>query len=540
MSAGRWDVYLLFLDGPLQFREVVVAQGPVVRIGANPGPDGLKLEGYRGLDDRAAVITAYDGSNVHVAPIEPNQVRVAPHANVRWSEVAPVRGPTWLSEGSVVHLGPADRGATFEFQKVAPLGAWKGHTIVSEAAQAEPSAARSAVRAVDPWKRIPWWFLPGVATIFAGFVGTLALFVFLGQQRAVARLGPQVAGSDRPAWQSALEEKSSAELISEAENGFEAFVMKANVEAAGDPALENRKLWDTRLIESVTRSEQVVARGWKTWGAFERAHDAYAYVLGELRKEGLPDAFAAIPFRESGYTAQARNPNSCALGWWQFMPEVAVRAGARVQACTLRGGASLWSPTLKAPPMNVYANADYIDPSSRSCRIEGCQVDERSNLEVSTAAALVLLREAWDNDEVRASGAAVQMVIASHNAGLDDARYRGGQVSTVQLLPAYRLHLQRTHTTRAPDFIGANMTCDTVAKLNPDDPLNRCGGLLVAETQHYVGWVLAWQFLAACYYGSNYATEEVFKPYGAFARGAYCARFDIKTPEEVRRGAAGL
>ncbi len=538
MSSGRWDVYLLFLDGPLQFREVIVAQGPVVRIGANPGPDGLKLEGYRGLDDRAAVITAYDGSNVHVAPIEPNQVRVAAHANVRWSEIAPARGPTWLPEGAVVHLGPPDRGATFEFQKVAPLGAWKGHTIVSEAAQADGALHRTEVRAVDPWKRIPWWFLPGVATIFAGFVATLALFVFLGQQRAVARLGPQVEGTERPRWESALDEKTNAVLISEAENGFDAFVLRWNVTAAGDPSLENRKFWDEKLIESITRSEQVVARGWKSWGVFERAHDDYAYVLGQLREEDLPDAFAAIPFQESGYTASARS-DACALGWWQFMPEVAVRAGAEVRNCTFRNGSTLWSPTLKAVPMNALERADYIDHTSHTCRIESCEVDERPNLEISTRAAIRLLREAWENEEVRQSGAAVQMVIASHNAGLDDAPYRNGQISTTQLLPAYRLHLKKTGKQRAPDFIGANLTCDKASKLNPNDPVNGCGSVLVAQTQHYVGWVLAYQFLAACYYGTNYGTEEVFKRYGAFARGDYCSRFDIKTPEEVRRGAFG-
>ena len=40
---------------------------PVVRIGSNPGPGGLRLEGYRGLDDRQAVISAYDGGTVAIA-----------------------------------------------------------------------------------------------------------------------------------------------------------------------------------------------------------------------------------------------------------------------------------------------------------------------------------------------------------------------------------------------------------------------------------------------------------------------------------------
>ena len=52
--SGRWDVRLRFLDGPLALREDLIRQGPVIRIGANPGPDGLRLEGYRGIDDRSA------------------------------------------------------------------------------------------------------------------------------------------------------------------------------------------------------------------------------------------------------------------------------------------------------------------------------------------------------------------------------------------------------------------------------------------------------------------------------------------------------
>ena len=38
MSQERWDIVLHFLTGPLALREDVVAQGPVVRIGADPGP----------------------------------------------------------------------------------------------------------------------------------------------------------------------------------------------------------------------------------------------------------------------------------------------------------------------------------------------------------------------------------------------------------------------------------------------------------------------------------------------------------------------
>ena len=40
----------------MSFQGDVVCRGPVIRMGANPGPGGLQLQGYRGLDDRQAVI----------------------------------------------------------------------------------------------------------------------------------------------------------------------------------------------------------------------------------------------------------------------------------------------------------------------------------------------------------------------------------------------------------------------------------------------------------------------------------------------------
>ena len=61
MGQERWDIVLRFLDGPMAAQGDETCRGPVVRIGSNPGPGGLKLTGYRGLDDRQAVITAYDG-----------------------------------------------------------------------------------------------------------------------------------------------------------------------------------------------------------------------------------------------------------------------------------------------------------------------------------------------------------------------------------------------------------------------------------------------------------------------------------------------
>ena len=124
MSQERWDVLVRFVDGPLSFQGVVTARGPVVRIGANPGPGGLKTEGYRGLDDRHAVITCYDGGAVSIAPVGGNPVRVGPHEFVQWGELQPIQKPVHLSEGNAVHIGPLERGATFVFQEAQRLGGW--------------------------------------------------------------------------------------------------------------------------------------------------------------------------------------------------------------------------------------------------------------------------------------------------------------------------------------------------------------------------------------------------------------------------------
>ena len=109
-SQERWDVVLRVLCGPLELEGDIVCRGPVVRMGARPGPGGLNLKDYRGLDDRQAVISAYDGATVSLAPVGTNQVRMAPHPNVDWNELQPLRNPAYLTDGCAFHLGPPGRG----------------------------------------------------------------------------------------------------------------------------------------------------------------------------------------------------------------------------------------------------------------------------------------------------------------------------------------------------------------------------------------------------------------------------------------------
>lgn len=137
-SLERWDIIIRFLDGPLGMRGDITLLGPTIHVGANPGPDGLRLEGYRGIDDRQAVFTAYDGASVTVAPIGNLQVRVAPDEHQAWNEVQPIRGHVQLSPGDAIHLGPPGRGGTCIFVRAQRVGDWKQKALVSEAAQVGP------------------------------------------------------------------------------------------------------------------------------------------------------------------------------------------------------------------------------------------------------------------------------------------------------------------------------------------------------------------------------------------------------------------
>ena len=197
MSQERWDVVLRFLDGPLALKDAVVCRGPVVRIGANPGPGGLDLPGYRALDDRHAVITCYEGGKVAIAPVGVNQVRVAMHAHVDWAEILPIQKPVYLSDESVVHLGPVERGATFEFKEAQRLGVWQKHQIISDAAQVNPELESSEVKELDSTRGIPGWFIPGTVVMFLFTAAVVLIPNIEGWiEGDVPMIGPEMEGEE--------------------------------------------------------------------------------------------------------------------------------------------------------------------------------------------------------------------------------------------------------------------------------------------------------------------------------------------------------
>ncbi len=220
------------------------------------------------------------------------------------------------------------------------------------------------------------------------------------------------------------------------------------------------------------------------------------------------------------------------------MPETAKRAGIEVSNCHFRGSGTPWSPTLLAPPRNAYKNADYVE--NNACKITSCDQDGRTDIRASTMGAVKLLKQVYQDEELRYSGSLVQAVIASHNAGYDDSPYRNGVTSNTNVLIAYRRYRQAANVDRAPDFLGRNITCDTPEKMQ-GGPNDSCGGYLAKETQHYVHYIIAYQLLAACYYGKNYADDyPVFSDYREFSRAnGYCKDIAVPTKEEVQKHMKG-
>ncbi len=543
MSQERWDIVLHFLTGPLALREDVVAQGPVVRIGADPGPDGLRLDGYRGIDVRQATITTYNGQP-QIQPVGQAQVRVAPHENVDWNEVLPIRGPVHLSPGSAFHLGPPGRGATAVVVECRRLGTWQQRSVMSDASQAEGGrAAPTDVHDIDTAAGIPWWIIPGFLGGLMMLFGGLGVIVLIALQIQVDKLGPVDDGLESygcrgtELCEATLVEKVDISLYEGMDRAFFAFVMGPNVKAAEWPELEKAEKWDRKLIEYTTRAAQIHARGWAYWRQLDGAKESYATVVAQLRKAGLPDVLAAIPMQESRYNANAHDSMLCARGYWQFQPETALRANIAVRDCRFKDTDVLWTPKALAPPIKVIKNAEYV--SNGKCRIvsSGCNVDQRSDLRVATEGAIQLLKEAFEDPELRFSGALTQVVIATHNSGFDDSRYRDDKrANKYNQRWAYREYLQDKKLERAPDYVGQNITCEKPG--DAKDFSDRCGGKLGAVTQQYVPYVIAQHLLAVCYYGTHYADEfEAFQEYREHVRGTgYCtSMFQIPTPDQIKK-----
>jgi hypothetical protein len=528
-----------------------VLRGPVVRIGVDPGPGGLRLAGYRGLDARHAVITAYDGGSATIAPVGSNQIRLAPHANVNWKEIDPVSSPQYLNNGGCIHMGPVGRGATIEFVKCQKLGVWTKGGLASEAEnvsanQIKPGMASSGGNVPAAYKAggsrvgvistqtAPFWFM-GCVFLMASFAISVSLILVVAlRYRHIEQLGPVEDGEYFYSY-AKVDKQELVEfgLLDGLEQPFAAFVIQPNIEAAGGSrnTLNKRENWDEEFYEHVAASVMNHIKARNFFRRLDQVKDDYSTVVLALRQAGLPEVFAGIPYRESRYDPSMQSA-VCAKGWWQFMPEVAYRLQSQehmdfvVRDCAFSDG-GVWSPTEVVPPPNVLKNGKYMSAAG-TCRITKCGVDDRVDLEKATAAAMFTLKEAYDDPDLRDSGAVVQMTIASHNGGYADGRF--GKQKSSNVKPAYKGWQKGKPEAEWSNFYGDNITCD-------EGVVGYCGSSpLHSETQHYVYPIVAEHILAVCYYGKNYPDMPAFSSWEKFASGdGYCGQFNIPTPQEIGR-----
>ncbi|MEZ4234758.1 MAG: transglycosylase SLT domain-containing protein [Myxococcota bacterium] len=537
----RWDVALKVLNGPMAALGEQVLRGPVVRLGADPGPGGLKLGGYRGIDARQCVITAYTGGSAAVAPVGTHQVRLAPHANVAWADIDPLNGPQYLTPGCALHLGPIGRGATIEFVECRRLGEWRQGVLASERADAPAEGGVPAAYDVRRVGRIasstaPVWFFGCSALMAVSAAGTmlsLGLAWYLNVKPQA--IGPQEPGYEFYDSVSLDQGTLNLALLEGLEQPYFKFVMEPNIQIAGAAARgwDEPANWDTRFLQFVTASVQQHARSWAFFRRLDAVKNEYSKVVVALRQAGLPEVFAAIPYQESRYNASITS-DVCAEGYWQFMPEVAHRLETRegmtfrVSDCKLRNTKVTWSPTEDAPPRNVRANAPYIEGDR--CKIDRCDHDDRQNLERSTAAAVFTLKEAWTDPDFARSGSAVQLTISSHNAGYDDARFGAKFAKPFNIRPAFKAFVAKKGPAEGIRFTGDNIRCATAKERSA------CNAVYLAETQHYAYTIVAQHFLAVCYYAKNYGGDPGFAPWAFFVGSdGYCRQFDVPTRDDVAR-----
>lgn len=508
----RWDVVLT----ELSTGTVHTLTGPTIRMGRAPGPGGLAFAGAALLDATHAVLDVTGGLAV-LYPSGDGVVYVADSAGELGRGV-PVREPPRIGAGTCIHLGPLHRGVALRVDAVRRVGARAApRTLV-----ADTTAFLRGGHARTEVGRRPHDVLIAGAFVGLAVVAVVAasLWFVLGQ-RAVDPLGPVLDTEERYA-AVGPDEPVDAGMREALAQGVQAFVMAPNAAAAAWPALEeDRAAWDTVLFDRVSRSAAAHARQWPFWRRLEAVRADYAATVGVLRRAGLPEVLAAIPFYETGYRAQGRGPR-CELGPWQLLPETALRGGLAVRDCRIRGVDLPWSPDTFVPG----AHPPYLEAGT--CRLAECATDERADVPASAAGAARLLGEAWRDPVLAASGAAVQLTVASHFAGYDDQRFDSAAHPT-DILPAYRDWVAARGLPRAPTFVGDNLRCEQPGT-------DTCGGVLTGDTQHAVYGVIAQHLLAVCYYGRNHANAQAEFTEWAAHRSGYCAALRVPHAEGVGGG----
>ncbi len=204
---------------------------------------------------------------------------------------------------------------------------------------------------------------------------------------------------------------------------FAALVVGPNAEHAVDPALAELARWDVVLLRDVLRTLRREARQVARLRRIAATRAEREEVAGRVAERGLPVAIAALPFVLSGLREDYQSA-WCRRGPWAFPPEIGAGfpPALRVEDCAFMDApSSRWTPS-EAPPRDL-RDAFYI--RDERCRIppRGCRIDERGDLGASTRVALERISRVWSDPRVAASGAAVQIALASH---LSDHTADGG------------------------------------------------------------------------------------------------------------------
>jgi hypothetical protein len=167
------------------------------------------------------------------------------------------------------------------------------------------------------------------------------------------------------------------------------------------------------------------------------------------------------------------------------------------------------------------------------CLISSCATDFRTDLVLSTEAAVVALREAYRDPEIRNSGAAVQIAIASHHAGYDDERLYEREPKPRKpknLLPTYlSWDRSRPDNVWPSHFYGDVMRCE-----NAYEPVEGCQRYMMASTQRYTVRIVASFLGAVCFYGKYPQNDAAFLGWERIVEEPdYCDQIEIPSPSQI-------
>jgi hypothetical protein len=551
----RWDIVLRVMSGPLGSPEPQVFQGPTVEVGTQPRAGGLKLPEGRGVAPKHCTITAYAPQQVFVTPVGHNQVRLAPYAEVDWSEQEPIAERVYLKPGNALHLGPpGHRGITLEFLSCQDLGLREVASIVSAAepvhdpGERPPDGIRAEVRRPSVAQLVSEGAASRQVRIALGLMMLLSgLFTIVAALALVYQRG----GTELAAGEVVYEDmdfswKPTDRVLPGFQDPLYTFVIEWNerLGRGADHGLvaSQQETWDHRFFFEVEKVFGSMKGKNSYFRHLDEVRSDYAAVLGVLRSANppLPDIFAGIPEIESSYKATLTS-ECCARGWWQFMPEFGARlrsdpqfgAAYDVRDCAWKGrvGARPYTPEMKAPPPNACEKATYV--SGGACAIGVCGSDFRTDLGRSTRVAAHALNQALRDEVLKSSGAAVQIAIASHHAGYDDRQFYEGVKKPnkpFNLRIAYDRWLhERSAEVPTSHFYGQAMLC---TRHDQDDPT--CERFMKSETQRYAVQAMGRFFAAVCYYGKNYPNDPAFAPWARFAKeGQFCDEVDAPSVVEL-------